>query len=128
MKLGADLKNAMFVQNVAWAFSLLVLLERFTVKLTNDRLAGRIAPLLLFLSGGLGFLWFFSDYWQSGKAFFEILWHLPRDYTIGDHFRWGNSMVVLFMTQRSLLLGMPLTIIVLGYSVANVQPHRTGHR
>ena len=115
INLGADVKNAMFVQNVAWAFSLLVLLGRFTVKITNNRLAGRVAPFLLFLSGGLGFLWFLSDYWQSGKAFFDILWHLPRDYTIGDHFRWGNSMVVLFMTQRSLLLGMPLTIIVLGF-------------
>ncbi|HEV8593523.1 MAG TPA: hypothetical protein VGQ55_15570, partial [Pyrinomonadaceae bacterium] len=30
-------------------------------------------------------------------------------------FRWGNSMVVLFVTQRSLLLGMPLTLIVLDY-------------
>ena len=115
MKLGADLKNAMFVQNVAWAFSLFVILERFTVKLTDNRLAGRIAPILLFLSGGLGFLWFFNDYWQSGKAFFEILWQLPKDYTISDQFRWGNSMVVLFMTQRSLLLGMPLTVIVLGF-------------
>ena len=115
MKLGGDLKSSMFVQNVAWAFSLFVLLERFTIKLTDNKLAGRIAPILLFLSGGLGFLWFFSDYSQSGKAFFEILWQLPRDYTIGDHFRWGNSMVVLFMTQRSLLLGMPLTIIVLGF-------------
>ncbi len=115
MKLGADLRNAMFVQNVAWAFSLLVLLERFTFKITGSRLAGRFAPALLFLSGGFGFLWFFKDYWESGKSLFDILWHMPRDYTIGDHFRWGNSMVVLFMTQRSLLLGMPLTIIVLGY-------------
>lgn len=115
MTLGADLKNAMFVQNVAWAFSLLVLIERFTVKLTGNKLAGRFAPALLFFSGGLGFLWFFSDYWGSGKALFEFLWQLPRDYTIGDQFRWGNSMVVLFMTQRSLLLGMPLAIIVLGY-------------
>jgi hypothetical protein len=38
---------------------------------------------------------------------------LPTDYTIGEKFRWGNSLVVIFVTQRSLLLGMPLTIIVL---------------
>lgn len=115
MTLGADLKNAMLVQNVAWAFSLLVLIERFTFTLTGSRLAGRIAPALLFLSGGFGFIWFFKDYWESGKAFLDVLSSLPRDYTIGDQFRWGNSMVVLFMTQRSMLLGLPLTIIVLGY-------------
>lgn len=115
VKLGADLQNAMFVQNVAWAFSLLVILESFVVKLTNSKLAGRIAPAILFLSGGLGFLWFGSDLAASGKGFYDFLNSLPRDYTINDSFRWGNSMVVLFMTQRSLLLGMPLTVLVLAY-------------
>lgn len=115
VRLGAGAREAMFVQNVAWAFSLLVILERFVATLTGSKLAGRIAPALLFLSGGIGFLWFFKDYWESGKGLFDLLWNLPRDYTIGDHFRWGNSMVVLFITQRSLLLGMPLTLIVLGY-------------
>ena len=59
MKLGVDVKAAMIVQNVAWAFSLLVILERFAAKLTGSKLAGRIAPFLLFFSGGLGFVWFF---------------------------------------------------------------------
>ncbi len=115
VKLGAGVQDAMFVQNFSWAFSLLVILERFATKLTGSKLAGRIAPALLFLSGGLGFLWFFKDFWESGKGIYDFLWHLPKDYTIGDHFRWGNSMVVLFITQRSLLLGMPLTVLVLGY-------------
>jgi hypothetical protein len=115
VKLGADVRSAMFVQNVSWAFALLVILERFVLRLTNDRLAARLAPALLFFTGGLGFVWFLSDYWAQAKGFFEFLSHLPKDYTIGDQFRWGNSMVVLFITQRSLLLGMPLTLIVLGY-------------
>lgn len=115
VKLGANVRNAMFVQNVAWAFSLFVILERFVVSLTQNRLAGRIAPVLLFLSGGLGFLWFANDVGQSGKGLYDFVMNLPRDYTINDQFRWGNSLVVLFMTQRSLLLGMPLTILVLGY-------------
>jgi hypothetical protein len=115
VKLGAGVRDAMFVQNVSWAFSLLIILERFVLKLTNDHLASRLAPWLLFFSGGLGFLWFFNDYAGQSKSFFDFLSHLPKDYTIGEGFRWGNSLVVLFMTQRSLLLGMPLTLIVLGY-------------
>ena len=115
VKLGADLQSAMFLQNVSWAFALLVILERFSAKLTGSKLAGRIAPALLFFSGGLGFLWFFKDYWEQTKGIWEFLWMLPRDYTIGEKFRWGNSMVVLFITQRSLLLGMPITIVVLGF-------------
>ncbi len=114
VKLGIGVKDAMFVQNVSWAFSLLVILERFVFKLTSDRLASKIAPFLLFFSGGLGFIWFFSDYWAQGKSFLSFIWQLPGDYTISDEFRWGNSLVTLFLTQRSLLLGMPLTLIVLG--------------
>ncbi|MGI9055744.1 MAG: hypothetical protein ACR2F2_08090, partial [Pyrinomonadaceae bacterium] len=113
MKLGADVKSVMHLQNVAWAFSLLVILERFVFKFTNNKLAGKIAPALLFFSGGLGFLWFFNDFKEQANGFFDFIYSLPRDYTIGEKFRWGNSLVTLFMTQRSLLLGMPLTIIVL---------------
>ena len=110
--LGAKAADAMFVQNMFMSFSLLVILEKFTYKITNSKLAGKIAPVLLFFSGGLGFLWFLNDYWQGTDGFFELLWNLPRDYTIGENFRWGNSLIVLFITQRSLLLGMPLTIII----------------
>ena len=115
VKLGADVRSALVLQNLSWAFSLLIVLERFAARITGSKLVGRIVPALLFFSGGLGFLWFFSDFWTSGKGISDFLLHLPRDYTIGDQFRWGNSMVVLFITQRSLLLGMPLTVLVLGY-------------
>ena len=113
VKLGAGVRDAMFVQNLLWAFSLLVILEHFVFKLTLSRLAAKLAPVLLFFSGGLGFIWFLSDYWYQTRSFLDFLSQLPKDYTIGEGFRWGNSMVVLFMTQRSLLLGMPLTLIVL---------------
>ncbi len=114
VKLGAGVREAMFLQNVFLAFSLLVILERFVFKITNNRLAGKIAPVLLFFSGGLGFIWFAKDYWQSGQSFFDFIWKIPYDYTLReDKFRWGNSLIVLFITQRSLLLGMPLTLIAL---------------
>jgi hypothetical protein len=115
VKLGAHVRDAMFVQNVSWAFALLVILERYVLSLTNDKLAARLAPALLFFSGGLGFIWFLGDYIAQARSFLDFLNHIPKDYTIGPGFRWGNSMVVLFLTQRSLLLGMPLTLIVLGY-------------
>ena len=124
VKVGAGVREAMLVQNVFLGFSLVVLLEKFTFKLTNNKLAGKIAPLLLLFSGGLGFLWFFKDYWNGTQSFFAFFTHLPNDYTIGEiastkntanpeNFRWGNSLVVLFLTQRSLLFGMPLTLIAL---------------
>ncbi|MBK9528203.1 MAG: hypothetical protein IPO41_07755 [Acidobacteria bacterium] len=114
MKVGGELKAAMFVQNISWAFSLLVLFEHFVASVTGSKLAGRIAPALLFFSGGLGFAWAFKDMSEHAKGISDFIANLPRDYTISDKFRWGNTMVVLFMTQRSLLLGMPLVVLVLG--------------
>ncbi|MGE3465711.1 MAG: hypothetical protein AB7J13_02155 [Pyrinomonadaceae bacterium] len=114
MMLGGELKAAIFLQDLSWAFSLFILLESFVARITGSKLAGRIAPALLFFSGGLGFVWALRDISQSAKGLGDFLWHLPLDYTIGN-FRWGNAMVVLFMTQRSLLLGMPLAILVLAY-------------
>jgi len=126
MRLGADVKNAMFVQNVGWAFSLLVILEAFVARVTGSKLAGRLAPFLLCFSGGLGFLWFLVDWWAGSAS----ISHLARDYTIGTDFRWGNPLVVLFMTQRSLLLGMPLTILVLGWlwSIFNAEGAQNADR
>lgn len=113
MKLSVDLREAMLVQNVSWAFALLIVLESFVYRIVNDRFAARVAPVLLFLSGGLGFLWFFSDYASQSRNFFQLLMDIGKDYTITNEFRWGNSMITLFLTQRSLLLGMPLTLIAL---------------
>jgi hypothetical protein len=112
--LGAGVRQAMLVQNVLMGFSLVVLLERFARKLTGSGLAGKITPLLLLFCGGAGFVIFLRDYWQDGRNFFEFLWNLQKDYTIRpEGLRWGNSLVVLFITQRSLLLGLPITLIVL---------------
>jgi hypothetical protein len=114
VKLGAGVRAAMLVQNVILGFSLIVLLERFARKLTGSKLAGKLTPLLLLFCGGLGFLAFLRDFWHDGRSFFQVLWNLEKDYTIRpEGLRWGNSLVVLFITQRSLLLGLPITLIVL---------------
>jgi hypothetical protein len=112
-KLGAGVADAIFVQDAAWAFALLILLLHFVLDLTGDRKAAFFGPPLLLFSGGLGFVAFFSDFVAQGKGLFDFLSHLPTDYTIGERFRWGNAMVVMFITQRSILLGLPLTLIVL---------------
>ncbi|HXG84571.1 MAG TPA: hypothetical protein VNI84_11140 [Pyrinomonadaceae bacterium] len=120
---GARVSDAFLAQNVLLAFSLLVILERFTFKLTGNRLAQKLAPVLLFFCGGVGFLWFFKDAWYAPKGIYDYFWNIGVDYTIRQDpfrwkdsmysFRWGNSLTTLFLTQRSLILGMPLTLIAL---------------
>lgn len=134
VKLGSTVRDAMLWQNVTLAFSALILLEQFTFKFTNNKLAGKIAPLLLFFSGGLGFLWFAKDFWNDGRGFLEFIWNLKVDYTIrSEGFRFGNSLTTLFMTQRSLLFGLPITLMVLTYlwklfSVSNQQSAVSGQQ
>jgi hypothetical protein len=114
VKIGAGVAEAMLAQNLLLGFSLIVLLERFAFKLTGNRLAGKFAPVILLFCGGAGFVAFLRDYWQDGRSIFEFLLNLEKDYTIRQEgLRWGNSLVVLFITQRGLLLGLPLTLIVL---------------
>lgn len=114
VKLGIGVREAMLVQNSAWAFSLLVILENFVFTLSRNKLASKIAPFLFLFAGGLGFIWFFSDFAAQAKGFFTFINELPKDYTIGNDYRWGNPLTTLFLTQRSLLLGLPISLIVIG--------------
>jgi hypothetical protein len=109
-----DYPMAFFAQNMILIVALIVLLYYFTLKLTGNRTAAVIAPLLLLFSGGIGYVMFLRDAAQSEQGLFGLLMNLPDDYTIRGKggWRWGNALTVLFMTQRSLLMGMPLALIV----------------
>ncbi len=112
--LGASLKDAFFLQNLLLALSLAAVIHRFTRVLTGDRVAAYIAPVLLFLSGGLGFLAFLDDARNNGIGVLGTLAALPHDYTIvaDGPYRFGNAITTLLVTQRSLLFGLPIAVIV----------------
>ncbi|MBA2501789.1 MAG: hypothetical protein H0V27_02815 [Pyrinomonadaceae bacterium] len=108
---GASLRGSLLLENTVLAFALFGVLKRWAEKLTGDFRAALIAVCLVFLSGGLGW-WMFLSY-ASEHGFFETLMNLPRNYTMtGSLYRWGNSLTVLFVPQRSLLLGLPLFLVV----------------
>lgn len=111
---GAEIQNAMWIQNMFLTIALVGVLHYFTLKLTRDKLASVIAPVLLLFSGGLGWLNLFRYDLQSGQGIFSALWNLKHDYTIipESTYRWGNSLTTLFITQRSILLGLPLSLII----------------
>ncbi|HEY6329730.1 MAG TPA: hypothetical protein VI756_10365, partial [Blastocatellia bacterium] len=45
----------------------------------------------------------------------DVLLHLPHDYTVisDTTWRWGNTITSLLITQRSILMGMPLAMVLL---------------
>jgi hypothetical protein len=114
VRAGASMRNAMFLQNMALSLSLVGVLHRWTVKLTRDRLAGLIAPVLVLLSGGLGWKLFFEEVRTDERGIVGLLSNLRHDYSIldGNVYRWGNALTTLFITQRSILFGLPIAIII----------------
>jgi hypothetical protein len=113
VRVGADVFSAMWLENMVLALALVGMIHYWTLLLTRNCLAGLIAPVLVIFSGGLGWAWIFQEVHDSA-GLIPLLAHLPHDYTILDTgpLRWGNSLTTLFVTQRSILLGMPLAICI----------------
>jgi hypothetical protein len=114
VRCGADIIRAMWMENMVLALALVGMIHSWTLLLTRSRLAGLIAPALVIFSGGLGWTWILQEVHSTSDGLVPLLEHLPHDYTILDTgiLRWGNSLTTLFVTQRSILFGMPLAICV----------------
>lgn len=111
---GASIHDAMLLQNTVLVFAIVTLMGWFTYRFTGSSLAAMIAPFLLLFNGGLGFLLFFGDAIKSDAGILGQLFQLNNDYSLrgGTIWRWGDSLTTLFVTQRTLLLAMPLALIV----------------
>lgn len=110
---GASLREAMLLENVVLAFALFGVMKRWARKLTGDVRVALIAICLVLLSGGLGWWMLWSSVEADGQGLLHTLMNLPRNYSITTNlFRFGNSLTVLFVPQRSLLLGLPLFLVV----------------
>lgn len=115
VRLGASWAGAMFLQNMTLVLGLVAILYRYTWKFTRDRFASVVAPCLLLFSGGLGWLMLFRQDQSGGAGLGELLRNLPHDYSIipDTPYRWGNALTALLVTQRSLLFGLPLTLLII---------------
>ena len=114
VRAGATLEGAFFWQGFATIMALTGLLHRWALRLTRERLAALIVPALVLLSGGFGWWTFLGEASSSGKGVFGLLGALEHDYTIMGHlgYRWGNAVTALFVTQRSIVLGLALALVV----------------
>jgi hypothetical protein len=112
--------------------ALAVALFHWTREITGDRVAAVLAPPIAFFSGGFGWTRFISEAQTREGGVWALLARLPHDYTItfDNEFRWGNLVTSLLITQRGLLLGLPLAIVVFGlwWNAAHeeAQDDRTG--
>ena len=113
---GATMREAFLIGNLALGLSLVGVLYQFTRLVTRDRVAAYLAPVLVLFSGGLGWLGIFGDAQASEGGLVALLGALPHDYTITSEgpLRWGNAITTLLVTQRSLLMGLPIAVLVFG--------------
>ncbi|HEX8190734.1 MAG TPA: hypothetical protein VF586_20410 [Pyrinomonadaceae bacterium] len=113
VRAGATLEGALFWQSFAMIMSLVGLLHRWALKQTRERLAALAVPALVLLSGGLGWLVFLREAASGGAGVISLLGSLPHDYTRAyPGFEWGNAVTALFVTQRSILLGVAVALVV----------------
>lgn len=113
--LGLRIDQAFYLQYMLCFMFLTLLLQQWSFALLKNRIASFITPLIVFFSGGLGFLVFFKELFFD-KNWWQFMLHLPHEYTNHtDLIRWGNALINWFVPMRSLLLGVPLAIIVFGW-------------
>jgi hypothetical protein len=115
IKTGAAVETALFWQNITLITAFVGLFWFFTFRWTGSRTAAHIAPFLFLFSGGLGFAMFLSEAVASEKGIFGLLMNLQNDYSLrpDSTWRWGNALTVLLITQRSMLIGLPFTLLIL---------------
>src|SRR5262245_61347405 len=122
IRCGADWRSAFFVENLALALALVRLIEALTLKMFNNIVAARIAPVIFLFNGGLGFINFFGEFGAQSGSLPNFLSHLPKTYTMNAELalasnnvplRWGNVFTTLLIPQRSMLFGLPFVAMII---------------
>ncbi len=115
VRCGADFRQSMFIENFVVAVAFIGLLHRWALEMLRDKIAAVITPLLVILSGGLGWIMLWKQIREKGYGeLSQILQNLPPSFTVIPEttWRWGNAVSTLLIPQRGFLLGLPLAVIV----------------
>ncbi|MCD8507160.1 hypothetical protein LRY65_02435 [Candidatus Woesebacteria bacterium] len=112
MGAGWDIVSAFIVPTILTTLLLLGVMYAFFWLFWKSATRAVLGVTIFLTSGGLGFLWFFADLWESPT--WQTLLHPPREYThIGDiTLEWINVVSGQLVPQRALLLGMVVALSV----------------
>lgn len=115
VRCGAGLREAMFLENFVVGVAFVGLLHRWALVMLRDKLAAVITPILVFFSGGFGWVLLYPRLMQKHEeGLVGIMQNLPPSFTVIPEttWRWGNAVSTLLIPQRGFLLGLPLAVIV----------------
>ncbi|HEX5890110.1 MAG TPA: hypothetical protein VFY61_15480 [Pyrinomonadaceae bacterium] len=113
LRCGADLRQSMFVENYLLAISFIGLVHRWALEMLRDKLAAAITPLIVILSGGLGWVLLFDQARADDGGLWGALMNLAPSFTVIPEttWRWGNAVSALLVPQRGFLMGLPLAVL-----------------
>lgn len=114
MGMGMSLRGALMVTSLVLALATTGLFYSLALRITRAQRAAALATILFLLNGGLGFIYFFSDWWKSGKSIVQFWNTLDVNYA-GNVERgiFWLSLTNLFAAQHTFLFGLPVALIVL---------------
>lgn len=114
LRSGADLRQSMFIENFLLAIAFVGLLHRWALVMLRDKLAAVMTPLLVLLSGGLGWALLVYDAANNDGGLWGALNDLRPSFTVIPEttWRWGNAISALLVPQRGFLMGLPFAVIV----------------
>ena len=114
LRASADLRQSMFIENFLLAIAFVGLMHRWALVMLRDKLAAIITPVLVLLSGGLGWALLLDDTKNNDGGLWGALMNLRPSFTVipDTTWRWGNAISALLVPQRGFLMGLPLAVIV----------------
>jgi hypothetical protein len=125
--LGMSLRSALLLTSIPLALAITGLLYFFARRLVTLQenelpqsmlaspfVSAALATIIFLLNGGLGFIYFFSDWRSSGKSFGSFWTNLDINYAnIGSrNIQWVNFIADGMLPQRSTLFGFAVALIV----------------
>ena len=135
VRCGADLRQSMLIGNFLFAVSFVGLVHRWSLEMLRDRLAAVITPLIVILSGGLGWVLLFEHAGANEGGLWGVLMNLPPSFTVipESTWRWGNAVSALLVPQRGFLMGLPLAVLAftqwwLATETETPKPERTKNK
>lgn len=105
LQLRSPLRESIIFPGILWSVSLSLLIVFFGKEIGLKKLSW-LSPILFFLSGNLGFIYFFKDH---------LAFPLLREYGHfwESNFHFGNILDFFFVSQRSFLFGFGFGLIIL---------------
>lgn len=114
MALGPGLWGALMLTGVPLALAATGIFYTLAWRVARSPSGAVVSTVLFFLNGGLGFVYFYGDWRQSGAPFGRFWSGLGRNYaSMWDRqIHFGNVIADYLLPQRASLFGVPLTLMV----------------